>query len=209
MGIVYYHIFILVKKHQASRLLYKQSGSVHFNKPNQVRRQTESQQSKNEKALYTTLIIVGSVVVGWMPACLQYYLICTDCIIQPNWASFTVKFYTYFATNCLVILKSAVNSYIYAARMQEIQVAIRKMYSTLKQKLCSGNDEMDVAGFDQYKYSRSSAKSRRTVICRISVHQNKDENLTEINQDINNDHELTNFSSCPKKNETPNTVTYL
>jgi len=37
MGIVYYHIFILVKKHQASRLLYKQSGSVHFNKPNQVK----------------------------------------------------------------------------------------------------------------------------------------------------------------------------
>lgn len=36
MGIVYYHIFIIVKKHQATRLLYKQSGTVHFNKPNQV-----------------------------------------------------------------------------------------------------------------------------------------------------------------------------
>lgn len=36
MGIVYYHIFIIVKKHQAARLLYKQSGSMHFNKPNQV-----------------------------------------------------------------------------------------------------------------------------------------------------------------------------
>ncbi|KAE9528120.1 hypothetical protein AGLY_012542 [Aphis glycines] len=210
MGIVYYHIFILVKKHQASRLLYKQSGSVHSNKPNQVRRQAESQQSKNEKALYTTLIIVGSVVVGWMPACLQYYLICTDCIIQPDWGSLTVKFYTYFATNCLVILKSAVNSYIYAARMQEIQVAIRKMYCTLKQKLFGFDDEIDVIGFDQYKYSRSSAKSRRTVICRISVQHNKDENLTGINQDnIINDHELTNFSACPKKNETPNMVTYL
>lgn len=36
MGIVYYHIFIIVKKHQAARLLYKQSGSMHFNKSNQV-----------------------------------------------------------------------------------------------------------------------------------------------------------------------------
>lgn len=36
MGIIYYHIFIIVKKHQATRSLYKQSGSVHFNKPNQV-----------------------------------------------------------------------------------------------------------------------------------------------------------------------------
>lgn len=95
----------------------------------QVHRQTESQQSKNEKALYTTLMIVGSVIVGWMPACLQYYLICTDCIIQPNWASFTVRFYTYFAINCLVIFKSAINSYIYAARMQEIQVICLINYS--------------------------------------------------------------------------------
>lgn len=36
MGIIYYHIFIIVKKHQATRSMYKQSGSVHFNKPNQV-----------------------------------------------------------------------------------------------------------------------------------------------------------------------------
>lgn len=95
-----------------------------FFRNTQERRQSESQQSKNEKALYTTLMIVGSVVIGWMPACLQYYLICIDCIIQPNWAGFTIRFYTYFATNCLVILKSAINSYIYAARMQEIQVNI-------------------------------------------------------------------------------------
>lgn len=87
-----------------------------------VHRQTEVQQSKNEKALYTTLMIVGSVVVGWMPACIQYYLICSNCVIQPDWANFTVRFYTYFLTNCLVILKSGINSYIYAARMQEIQV---------------------------------------------------------------------------------------
>lgn len=95
-----------------------------FFPPSKVRRQTEAQQSKNEKALYTTLMIVGSVVVGWMPACLQYYLICTDCIVKPDWANFTVRFYTYFSTNCLVILKSGINSYIYAARMQEIQVNI-------------------------------------------------------------------------------------
>lgn len=86
------------------------------------------------------------------------------------------------------------------------------MYHTLKQKVCGGNEEMSTAGFDQYKYSRSSAKSRRTVICRISVHQNsnKHENQSEIKQDqINEDHELTNITSCSKKDETPNIVTYL
>lgn len=86
------------------------------------------------------------------------------------------------------------------------------MYYTLKKKICSGNDEMEPVGFDQYKYSRSSAKSRRTVICRISVHQNhkKGENESEINQDkTNNDHELTNLGNCSKTNETPNPVTYL
>lgn len=86
------------------------------------------------------------------------------------------------------------------------------MYYTFKQKICGGDDEMEVAGFDQYKYSRSSAKNRRTVICRISVHQNpnKDENQSEINLDqTKDDHELTNFGNCSKNNETPNMVTYL
>lgn len=82
------------------------------------------------------------------------------------------------------------------------------MYFTIKRKICGGNDEMDTAGFDQYKYSRSSAKSRRTVICRISVHQ-KSENHSDIEQNtIDNSHELTNFRNS-NKNETPNTVTYL
>lgn len=87
------------------------------------------------------------------------------------------------------------------------------MYYSLKRKICGGNDEMDTTGFDQYKYSRTSSKSRRTVICRISVHQKvntKDENQSDINEDkINDEHELTNISTCTKKNEIPNTMTYL
>lgn len=87
------------------------------------------------------------------------------------------------------------------------------MYYTLKQKICGSNDEnIDMAGFDQYKYSRSSAKSRRTVICRLSVHRNinKIENQSEINPDtIIDDHELTNLCHDSKKVESPNIVTNL
>lgn len=86
------------------------------------------------------------------------------------------------------------------------------MYYTLKQKIYGHNEEIDMATFDQSKYSRSSAKSRRTVICRISVHQNpnRDENQLDVNQDkIDDDHELTNLRHCSKRNEIPNTVTYL
>lgn len=87
------------------------------------------------------------------------------------------------------------------------------MYHALKQKICGGSDEMDPTGFDQYKYSRASSKSRRTVICRISVHQKvnkKDENQSEINEDkTDNDHELTNISSVTQKNEIINTTTQL
>lgn len=84
------------------------------------------------------------------------------------------------------------------------------MYYTLKQKLCGSNDEMNIAGFDQYKYSRSSAKIRRTVICRISVpNTNKEIDQPEINQDIDDNHELKNLSSCSKKNDAPISVTYL
>lgn len=74
------------------------------------------------------------------------------------------------------------------------------------------NAEMDEGSFNQHKYSRT-AKSRRTVICRISVNQNPnfDENQPEINTDeINGDHELTKLKICsPKNNETPTTETYL
>lgn len=86
------------------------------------------------------------------------------------------------------------------------------MYFTMKLKICGGKDEMDMAGFDQNKYSRSSAKCRRTVICRITVHQNpnKDENQSEMDLNkINNDQELTELSSCSKRNDSPNTATYL
>lgn len=74
-----------------------------------------------------------------------------------------------------------------------------------------GNAELDEASFNQHKYSRS-AKSRRTVICRISVNQNPNsyENQSEINPDgINEDYELTKLKNCPKNNETLNTITYL
>lgn len=86
------------------------------------------------------------------------------------------------------------------------------MYYTFKQKICGGNNEMDMTGFDQFKYSRSSAKSRQTVICRISVHQNpnKNKNLLEANQNTTGDDlELTKFNHCFQKGESPNTVTYL
>lgn len=86
------------------------------------------------------------------------------------------------------------------------------MYFTMKRKICGSNDETDVSGIDQHKYSRSSAKSRRTVICRITVHQNpnKDENQSEMDLNkINIDQELTELSSCSKRNDTPNTMTYL
>lgn len=86
------------------------------------------------------------------------------------------------------------------------------MYCSLKQTICGRNNEMDMIGFDQFKYSRSSAKSRRTVICRISVHHNpnKDENQAEANQNTTNDNlELTMFNHCSKKDDSPNTVTYL
>lgn len=85
------------------------------------------------------------------------------------------------------------------------------MYYTLKWKICGGNDEINVTGIDQYKYSKSSAKCRRTIICKISIQQNLDDkNQSEIKLDkTNDDHELTNFGTCSKNNITSNMVTSL
>ncbi|XP_050542375.1 trace amine-associated receptor 3-like isoform X2 [Daktulosphaira vitifoliae] len=211
MGFIYYHIFTIVKRHQANRLLYKQSGSMYNKKSTRVnfKQSTCSQQCKTEKAVYTTLMIVGSVVIGWMPACLQYYLICNNCVIQPDWSSLKIRFYTYFAINCLVILKSAVNSYIYAARMQDIQVAICKMYYQTKRKMNrKNNNTLDSIENDDYKFNKSSMKGRKTVICRLSIrHSHNEQNLNL--EKTKNDYDYVDLNTFLNHAKQQNEVTCL
>lgn len=111
MGVIYIHIFIIVKRHQASRLRFQNS----------------QQLARSVKAIKTTVLILGTYIVGWIPAVLLYCLVCADCMYSFKAADPITMFALYTTCNFLYILKTLVDPVIYAARMHEIKMAVRRM----------------------------------------------------------------------------------
>lgn len=66
-----------------------------------------------------------------MPATFLYVLVCDDCLLKFDWTTGYSRFMIYNVANFLIILKTLINPIIYAARMHEIQVATRRMQSSL------------------------------------------------------------------------------
>lgn len=79
-------------------------------------------------ALKTTLCLVGSFLIGWLPAVVAYALVCENCPFQISDRS-TVM-YVGFATNFLMALKLAADPLIYAFKVPEIRVAIWLMLNS-------------------------------------------------------------------------------
>ena len=125
MFIIYTHIFAIVRRHQGSRLQFSQhnQGSRHHStNANSSSGSNSQQMTRNVKAIYTTLFILGSYVIGWMPAVLSYLLFCEDCMFHFKTLDKFVMFFIYTAVNLLIIFKTLLNPIIYAARMHEIKV---------------------------------------------------------------------------------------
>ncbi|KAG5343173.1 GP119 protein, partial [Acromyrmex heyeri] len=128
MVYIYIHILYIVKRHQTIRLRFYEAGS-----PAQIRAALRKnsnirQMTRNFRAVHTTLYILGSFVVGWMPAVITFVLVCDDCILQLNRVSARVIFFIHVINNGLIILKTLVNPIIYAAQMDEIKIATRRMH---------------------------------------------------------------------------------
>ncbi|XP_011168340.2 trace amine-associated receptor 4 isoform X2 [Solenopsis invicta] len=128
MVCIYVHIFCIVKKHQATRLRFRRAGSSTRARVSEALRSNSRQMARNVKAIHTTLYILGSFVIGWMPGVIMYMLVCNDCVLQLNGVSPRVVFFIYAIINGLIILKTLVNPIIYAARMHEIKLATRRMH---------------------------------------------------------------------------------
>ncbi|XP_069668840.1 melanocortin receptor 5-like [Periplaneta americana] len=143
MFIIYMHIFSIVRQHQVNRLRFSQinHGSRHHNSNGNSSSSSSGphnqQMARSVKAIHTTLFILGSFIVGWMPAVLSYLLLCEDCLFHHN-NSFNkfVTFFIYTIVNLLIISKTLLNPIIYAARMHEIKMAIPRMHSTLCHCCC-------------------------------------------------------------------------
>ncbi|XP_049829077.1 trace amine-associated receptor 4-like [Schistocerca gregaria] len=136
MLLIYSHIFVIVQRHQASRLRFSRMKYVQeWNCPQKKR---SRQMARNVKAVYTTLLILGSYLVALMPAVLIFVLYCDDCLYPlPTRTNERINMFFIFTTvNFLVILKTLINPIIYAARMHEIKAATKRMNATVRGVCC-------------------------------------------------------------------------
>ncbi|XP_025266717.1 trace amine-associated receptor 2-like [Camponotus floridanus] len=128
MVCIYIHIFCIVKKHQATRMRFRTAGFSIRRRTAEAMRNSSNHMTRNVKAIHTTLYILGSFLIGWMPAVIIFMLVCIDCMFQLN-VSKQIEFLIYAVINGLIILKTLINPIIYAARMHEIKVATRRMHN--------------------------------------------------------------------------------
>ncbi|XP_011053863.1 PREDICTED: octopamine receptor beta-2R-like [Acromyrmex echinatior] len=128
MVYIYIHILYIVKRHQTIRLRFYETGSPAQIRTTLRKNSNIKQMTRNFRAVHTTLYILGSFVVGWMPAVITFVLVCDDCILQLNRVSARVIFFIHVINNGLIILKTLVNPIIYAAQMDEIKIATRRMH---------------------------------------------------------------------------------
>ncbi|XP_043236603.1 adrenocorticotropic hormone receptor-like [Amphibalanus amphitrite] len=115
MFFAYTHIFIMVRQHQRGSL----------------RNQNSSQLKSSVKAVVTTLLILGTYILCWMPAVVTFILICYDCSMHPRQLHWRTHLEMAITTNTLVVLKCLVDPVIYAARMPEIKLALRRLRQLL------------------------------------------------------------------------------
>lgn len=119
----YTHILIIIKKQQRRWAKLSRAGSTRTKGVRNAYQQKNSMEG-NIKAIYTTLLILGSCVIGWLPACLSFLLICQlGCLYEPDDININATFFMSVIINVLIILKTLVNPIIYSSRMIEIQVS--------------------------------------------------------------------------------------
>lgn len=90
---------------------------------------TYDQQSNtgHAKALVTTLLILGTYLLCWMPAVVFYALTCIDhCPFPITTINYRWRIIISFLTNGLVILKAFVDPFIYTYRMKEMKSALNR-----------------------------------------------------------------------------------
>lgn len=114
MSVMYMHMFVVVKRHQRGVLQLPSSRQLH----------------KSVKAIITTLLILGTYLLGWMPAVLYFILTCLDCLVPFTQIHLWVRVPVGIFINSMIVIKSFVDPIIYVVRMPEIKGAMRNLYKT-------------------------------------------------------------------------------
>ena len=78
------------------------------------------------RAARITLLIISTCTVGWIPAVVNFLLVCpSDCKYKPSDLSAETLFAMHAVGYVLVILKSLANPLIFALRQSHIKAAIQ------------------------------------------------------------------------------------
>ncbi|GFS33979.1 g_PROTEIN_RECEP_F1_2 domain-containing protein [Trichonephila inaurata madagascariensis] len=114
MTLMYSHMFIVVRQHQKGLLQCPSSRQLH----------------KNVKAIITTLFILGTYLLGWMPAVLFFVLTCLDCTVPFTTIPLKTRVPVGIFINTMIVAKSFVDPVIYVVRMPEIKCALKAIWIT-------------------------------------------------------------------------------
>ncbi|KAH9414451.1 hypothetical protein DERP_015260, partial [Dermatophagoides pteronyssinus] len=115
-------------QHYLNRSIKQQHGAILItNTSNGLIAPNNSSPSNNAKALITTLSILGTYILCWMPAVLYLALTCIDhCYYPIIMLSYRWRVIFSFITNGLVILKAIIDPFIYTYRMKEMKNALNR-----------------------------------------------------------------------------------
>ena len=74
------------------------------------------------QAIITTLLIVGTFIICWMPAVIWYIIYCQDCVLPFKDPPSRYIIGISITVNCLIVLKAFLDPIIYTARMKDFKV---------------------------------------------------------------------------------------
>ncbi|KAJ8969933.1 hypothetical protein NQ314_001514 [Rhamnusium bicolor] len=120
----------------------------------------------NIKAINTTLLILGSCFIGWMPALLFFILMCrNDCPINGETLNTLNQDYKYevmtlrLIDNMLVIMKMLANPIIYTIRIKEIKDSTHRMFLAITGIFCPSRRNNNA-----YSIAYQSSRKQNSVV---------------------------------------------
>lgn len=122
MAMVYLHVFYEIRQHQ--KKLSNLDAAINTASSSERERDEKRRMQNNTKALMTTLIILLTYLIGWLPAVINYVLVCSDCLF-PLTISLCIRLPVNITTNLLILLKFLVDPIIYTARIQEVRTVVK------------------------------------------------------------------------------------
>ncbi|CAG9770429.1 unnamed protein product [Ceutorhynchus assimilis] len=193
MVVCYTHILFVVKKQQNRWNNLSRIGSTRIKgKPSQKLSRERKQLEGNVRAIYTTLLILGSCFLGWAPALLMYTLTCiSGCYIAGkdledlNCNHLYLVLVLRLTDNILTISKMLANPIIYSIRMREIKEGTHRMFLAIAGLFCkSKRNELEASGF--YYRSRLHNSSGGTIQVRMtSIKTSRNGNDSIMNKEDN------------------------